>query len=551
MVFTLGRRVGKGLGYHKGERECVGYEGNEYEGMIYGENLSPIYRYNDIVLGLIIDSLSPKLYIGQVYSKIAFDVWEELEEAYDKMDGSVIFNVIHKIKSMKHGDLSVPDYYHRLNQLLMGLNDVYQPIRSNVLSKYPLHDVIDAFNIVYMKESHMGLHHGSLSCRNMMNGVEIENLTIKQYLMLTQENLAHGMDRTKSSRIITKDIENMTIAEYMEYEAAIKRDPEGYAQSYTRSSGPTTLEGIEEEEDNSKTLPCQLPPKEINPGSFTLPCTISNPKLYDMANLGAGVNVMPKSLFKHVKLAYLKETIMVVEMENMTKKTPLGIMENILVKIDKPFLETIQAQIDVFRREISLGIGEEKVKFDMNGGICHSRVPVEKFYMESSVQESKNFNPLEIENDVFSYDSHAYSLLEQGTPSYSEESIDNVDSSHDMQELEVKNEYELKAGRNRYALDEVWEKCEKFHDTTKLWYDKGFEEEELWQNRIEDIDYTPPLVKSETFEVHLYTSKNRKSFISITKQMDYVITLGRVNGSRFMEKTRKEMDKGKRTTRKT
>ncbi|GJX08196.1 hypothetical protein Tco_0196128, partial [Tanacetum coccineum] len=76
----------------------------------------------------------------------------------------------------------------------------------------------------------------------MMNEVDVENLTIEQYLMLTQENQAQGMARTKSGMMITKDIENMTIAEYMEYEAEIKRDPWGYAQSYTRSSGSTTLE---------------------------------------------------------------------------------------------------------------------------------------------------------------------------------------------------------------------------------------------------------------------------------------------------------------------
>ncbi|GKF77128.1 hypothetical protein Tco_0229598, partial [Tanacetum coccineum] len=29
------------------------------------------------------------------------------------------------------------------------------------------------------------------------------------------------------------------------------------------------------------------------------------------------------------------------------------------------------------------------------------------------------------------------------------------------------NEYELKLGRKRYALEEVWGKCEKFHDSTK------------------------------------------------------------------------------------
>ncbi|GJZ61456.1 hypothetical protein Tco_0617593, partial [Tanacetum coccineum] len=75
------------------------------------------------------------------------------------------------------------------------------------------------------------------------------------------------------------------------------------------------------------------------------------------------------------------------------------------------------------------------------------------------------------------------------------------------------NEYELKAGRKRYALEEVWGKCEKFHDSTKQWYDEGFEEEELWENRIEEIDYTPPLAKKETFEVHRYTFKNGKSFL--------------------------------------
>ncbi|GKC74148.1 phospholipase-like protein [Tanacetum coccineum] len=535
------------------------------------------------------------------------------------------------------------------------------------------------------------------------------------------------MARTESGRMMTKDIENMTIAEYIEVKVNLQN-----TQIKAPSSRTSEILGVsfiteDEEEDNSETLPCQLPPKEMNLGSFTLLCTI-------------------------------------VEMANMTKKAPLGIVENIKVKIDKflfhydflvidmlegpneimllgrPFLATIHAQIDVFRREISLGIGEEKVKFDMNGGICHSRVPFEKIYMASSIQESEYFNPLEIEND----DSPTCLLLEQSTPPCSNESIDTVDSSDDMQELEGRqedeveshllenvvsrwhvykpvhvtfedyekdcrkwptcnpdlsfcsgydaiygkeesgmlkqwicfrnherknvrengmifadflkvrygkkniddesdsppnytlrintyfpeffqtqlkklllrddsfeewvksklghttiseaikcdmfkewikenfnfevdfekthddpysrmfnvdkeefdkemeqlvNEYELKAGRKRYALEEVWDKCEKFHDTTKLWYDKGFEEEELWQNGIKG--YTPPLVKSETFEVHRYTFKNRRSFISITKQEGDVLSLGRGNMPRFMVKIRKEMDEEGETTRKT
>ncbi|GJY93488.1 phospholipase-like protein [Tanacetum coccineum] len=151
--------------------------------------------------------------------------------------------------------------------------------------------------------------------------------------------------------------------------------------------------------------------------------------------LGASVNVIPKSIFEHLKLANLKETDMVVEMVDMTKKAPLGMVENIMetdmvvemvdmtkkapigmvenimVKINKflfpsdfiiidmlrepseimilcrPFLATMHAQIDVFKREISLGIGEDRVKFDMNRGVCHSRILIEKFYMANSVHE--------------------------------------------------------------------------------------------------------------------------------------------------------------------
>ncbi|GKA97701.1 phospholipase-like protein [Tanacetum coccineum] len=203
------------------------------------------------------------------------------------------------------------------------------------------------------------------------------------------------------------------------------------------SHGTNEVQGVsfvtEKQGDISEALPCQLPPKT------------------------QGV-----SLF----LAQL-ETNMVVEMADMTKKAPLGIVENILVKISKflflfdfiiivmlgepnetmilgrPFLATIHAQIDVFKREISLGIGEDRVKFDMDGGISHSRIPVEKLYMASSVYEEEYFNPHEIKDDVFSYESPACLLFEQHTQSYDNESVDILDSAGDIQELEGNHEDEV------------------------------------------------------------------------------------------------------------
>ncbi|GJR51213.1 reverse transcriptase domain-containing protein [Tanacetum coccineum] len=140
---------------------------------------------------------------------------------------------------------------------------------------------------------------------------------------------------------------------------------------------------IDKQEDDNilfKGLLCQLPLKEINLGSFTLPCTIDSLDFSAKTDLGASINVMPKSMFEHLKLANLKETNMLVEMADMTKKVPLGIIENILVKIDKflfssdfviidmlkirnetmilgrPFLATVHAEIDIFDKEISIGI---------------------------------------------------------------------------------------------------------------------------------------------------------------------------------------------------
>ncbi|GJU98508.1 hypothetical protein Tco_1327779 [Tanacetum coccineum] len=133
----------------------------------------------------------------------------------------------------------------------------------------------------------------------------------------------------------------------------------------------------------SNSLPCQLPPKEINPGNFTLPCTIGNLNVFALADLGASVNVIPKSVLEQLKLTRLTKTNMKVEMANTTKRTPLGIIKNLLVKIDKflfppdfvimdmlnnrnetvilgrPFLATIHAEIDVFNKEISLRIDED------------------------------------------------------------------------------------------------------------------------------------------------------------------------------------------------
>nr|GEY53802.1 hypothetical protein [Tanacetum cinerariifolium] len=82
-----------------------------------------------------------------------------------------------------------------------------------------------------------------------------------------------------------------------------------------------------------------LPPKEKDPGSFTLPCSINN-MCFDkaLAELGASVSVMPYSAFTNLGLGKLAPTKLIIELVDKTVKRPNGIAKNmkwIQLKRDK------------------------------------------------------------------------------------------------------------------------------------------------------------------------------------------------------------------------
>ncbi|GKE52220.1 ribonuclease H-like domain-containing protein, partial [Tanacetum coccineum] len=147
-------------------------------------------RCNSIVLSWLLNYVFEDLFLGQIFSDNASEVWAELKETYNKLDGSIIFNLLQKIHNFKQGELNVSEYYHKLNslwrefdimtklpkcscdaskdvskhyqliklmQFLMGLNDVFQPIRSSLLAMETLPDVKDAFTIISKEESHRGI----------------------------------------------------------------------------------------------------------------------------------------------------------------------------------------------------------------------------------------------------------------------------------------------------------------------------------------------------------------------------------------------------------
>ncbi|GJZ22560.1 ribonuclease H-like domain-containing protein [Tanacetum coccineum] len=53
-------------------------------------------RVNVVVMGWILNSILEELFLGQIFSKRAYEVWKELKETFDRVDGSVTFNLHHK-----------------------------------------------------------------------------------------------------------------------------------------------------------------------------------------------------------------------------------------------------------------------------------------------------------------------------------------------------------------------------------------------------------------------------------------------------------------------
>ncbi|GKC46315.1 hypothetical protein Tco_1064037 [Tanacetum coccineum] len=102
-----------------------------------------------------------------------------------------------------------------------------------------------------------------------------------------------------------------------------------------------------------------LPPKEQDPGSFILPCSIGRLAFNNaLVDLGASISIMPLPVYKRLGIGKLEPINMMIEMADKTKCTPKGIVENLLIKIDKfifPVDFVILDMVEDFKKPIILG----------------------------------------------------------------------------------------------------------------------------------------------------------------------------------------------------
>jgi hypothetical protein len=116
-------------------------------------------------------------------------------------------------------------------------------------------------------------------------------------------------------------------------------------------------------EQVSAILQCKLPLKYKDPGCPTITCMIGVSKIERaLLDLGVSVNLLPYSVYLQLGLGELKPTTMTPQLADWSMKVPRGIVEDVLIKVDKFYFPVDFTVLDtepvqVIGTEISMILG--------------------------------------------------------------------------------------------------------------------------------------------------------------------------------------------------
>ncbi|GJV86326.1 reverse transcriptase domain-containing protein [Tanacetum coccineum] len=132
----------------------------------------------------------------------------------------------------------------------------------------------------------------------------------------------------------------------------------------------------------------KVPEKLEDPGKFLIPCALQElDRTSALADSGASINLLPHSIYKQLGLGALKPTRMTLELANRSITHPMGIAEDVVVRVDgftfladfvvvnfepdprvpiilgRPFLRTAKALIDLYEETLTLRVGKEELVY--------------------------------------------------------------------------------------------------------------------------------------------------------------------------------------------
>ncbi|XP_070025658.1 uncharacterized protein [Nicotiana sylvestris] len=130
--------------------------------------------------------------------------------------------------------------------------------------------------------------------------------------------------------------------------------------------------------------------KLSDPGSFTIPCTISDFAFAKaLCDLGASINLMPLAIYKRLCIGRARHTSILLQLADRTVKRSSGILDDVLIQVGKfvfpanfvildckvdeeipiilgrPFLDTGRALIDCETRELKMRLNDEEITFNV------------------------------------------------------------------------------------------------------------------------------------------------------------------------------------------
>ncbi|GJX12250.1 reverse transcriptase domain-containing protein [Tanacetum coccineum] len=155
-------------------------------------------------------------------------------------------------------------------------------------------------------------------------------------------------------------------------------------------------------ENCSTVILKKLPEKLGDPGKIHIPCNF--PEIVEclaLADLGASINLMPLSIWRKLSLLKLTPTQMILKLADRSTTRPTGIAEDVFVRVGKfhfladfvvvdyvvdprvplilerPFLRTARALIDVYGEELNLRVSDEAITFKVGNTSRYSYNDVE------------------------------------------------------------------------------------------------------------------------------------------------------------------------------
>ena len=204
------------------------------------------------------------------------------------------------------------------------------------------------------------------------------------------------------------------------------------------------------------------PPKLKDPGTPTISCVIGNLTIRKaLLDLGASVNLLPSSMYDSCRFGELKSTKVTLQLADRSVKTPHGIIEDVLVKVDefyfpvdflvldmessnhigqipiilgRPFLATANACINCRTGVMDVSFGNKKMRLNVFGTSQGTPVYIhdEVNMIEEGTKFPLDFDPLQdclAHFDINTFDIEGYtqevnSLLEppkfDTTPSWTD-----------------------------------------------------------------------------------------------------------------------------------